>query len=140
MRYNLDGFDLEPLEQMLVVLSRRLKRHKAFDQGPVVSGIVAAQDGVGVLSSSSRCCEFCLQRPAVCKDAQGQPLARLQYYYYLVGCRIVNSRLKPFLALEWERLLDEGELTSGLCLLRRLLCEIPDGEPENFDLQEENVR
>ena len=119
LRYSLASFDLEPLEQMLVTLNRRLKRNKVFDQGRVAGGIVAALDGVEVLSSYSRCCEFCLERQVVSRDPQGQPLIRTQYYHPLVGCQIVSSRVKPFLALEWVRP-GEGELTAGLRLLQRL--------------------
>ncbi len=116
LRYSLAGFDLAPLEEMLVALNRRLKRNKVFDEGRVAGGIVAALDGVQVLSSYSRCCEFCLQRQVVSRDPQGQPLAHTQYYHHLVGCQIVSSRVKPFLALEWVRP-DEGEVTAGLRLL-----------------------
>jgi len=35
LRYSLCGFDLEPLEQMLVDINRRLKRSKALDPGRV---------------------------------------------------------------------------------------------------------
>ena len=34
LRYSLCGFDLDPLEAMLVDVNRRLKRGKAFDEGP----------------------------------------------------------------------------------------------------------
>ena len=51
LRYSLCGFALEPLEQMLVDVNRRLKRNKAFDAGRVQGRIVAALDGIEVLSS-----------------------------------------------------------------------------------------
>jgi len=35
LRYSLCGFDLDPLEAMLVDVNRRLKRGKAFDEGRV---------------------------------------------------------------------------------------------------------
>src|SRR5215469_3526607 len=35
LRYSLCGFQLAPLESMLVDVNRRLKRHKAFDDGRV---------------------------------------------------------------------------------------------------------
>jgi hypothetical protein len=54
LRYGLVGFELEPLEQMLVALNRRLKRNKVFDEGRVAGGIVAAMDGVEVLSIPQR--------------------------------------------------------------------------------------
>src|SRR5687767_12184117 len=51
LRYSLCGFDLEPLEAMLVDVNRRLKRGKAFDEGRVQGRLVAALDGIEVLSS-----------------------------------------------------------------------------------------
>ena len=51
LRYSLCGFALEPLEQMWVDVNRRLKRNKAFDAGRVQGRIVAALDGIEVLSS-----------------------------------------------------------------------------------------
>src|SRR5208283_5001897 len=41
LRYSLCGFDLQPLERMLVDLNRRLKRSKAFDPGRVQGHLVA---------------------------------------------------------------------------------------------------
>src|SRR5258708_9707591 len=57
LRYSLCGFELEPLEAMLVDINRRLKRSKALDAGRVQGHMVAALDGIEVLSSFSRRCE-----------------------------------------------------------------------------------
>jgi hypothetical protein len=119
LRYSLASFTLEPLEQMLVNINRRLKRNKALDPGRVQGRVVAALDGIEVLSSFSRCCEFCLQRRVVSQDEQGQPVEQIQYYHRLVGCQVVSSPVKPILALEWVRP-GEGEDTAALRLLRRL--------------------
>jgi hypothetical protein len=62
LRYSLSGFHLEGLERMLVQVNRTLKRNKALDTGRVQGRIVAALDGIEVLSSYSRCCDSCLQR------------------------------------------------------------------------------
>jgi hypothetical protein len=51
LRYSLSGFHLEGLEQMLVQVNRTLKRNKALDTGRVQGRIVAALDGIEVLSS-----------------------------------------------------------------------------------------
>jgi hypothetical protein len=56
VRYSLCGFDLDPLEAMLVDVNRRLKRGKAFDEGRVQGRLVAALDGIEVLPSFSRHC------------------------------------------------------------------------------------
>ncbi|MFZ0964456.1 MAG: hypothetical protein WAO35_26630 [Terriglobia bacterium] len=120
MRYSLCSFHLEPLEPMLVDVNRRLKRSKALDAGRVQGHLVAALDGVEVLCSFSRCCESCLQRRVTLKDeTTGQSLERIQYYHRAVGCQIVSSPVKPFLAVEWLRP-GEGEDTAALRLLARL--------------------
>lgn len=119
LRYSLCGFNLGGLEQMQVDINRKLKRNKAFDAGRVQGRIVAALDGVEVLSSYSRCCERCLQRRVTVNDQHGQPEERIQYYHRAVGCQIVSSAVKPFLALEWLQP-GEGEDKAALRLLARL--------------------
>jgi hypothetical protein len=119
LRYSLSSFKLEPLEQMLVETNRRLKRSKALDQGRVQGRLVAALDGIEVLSSFSRCCESCLERRVSVKEESGQSLEQIQYYHRVVGCQIIRSPLKPFLAVEWLRP-GEGEDTAALRLLARL--------------------
>jgi len=119
LRYSLSGFALEPLEQMLVDINRRLKRNKAFDVGRVQGRMVAALDGIEVLSSFSRCCESCLQRRVLSPNPEGPPTERIQYYHRAVGCQIVSSPVKPLLAIEWLQP-GEGEDTAALRLLRRL--------------------
>jgi hypothetical protein len=56
LRYSLCSFDRDPLEAMLVDINRRLKRGKAFDEGRLQARLVAALDGIEVLSSFSRRC------------------------------------------------------------------------------------
>jgi len=119
LRYSLCGFDLDSLQQMLVQLNRQLKRNKAFDEGRMQGRIVAALDGIEVLSSYSRCCDSCLQRRVSGLDERGQPVERIQYYHRAVGCQIVSSPVKPLLALEWLQP-GEGEDTAALRLLARL--------------------
>ena len=119
LRYSLCGFDLDPLEAMLVDVNRRLKRGKAFDEGDIEGRRVAAVDGIEVLSSFSRHCENCLQRRVIRKDQTGRRVEETQYYHRGVGCQIVHSPVKPFLALEWLRP-GEGEETAALRLLTRL--------------------
>ena len=74
LRYSLSGFDVEKLESMLVHANRTLKRNKALDAGRVQGRIVAALDGIEVLSSYSRCCETCLQRRVFVRLAPCGPL------------------------------------------------------------------
>jgi hypothetical protein len=120
LRYSLSGFQLESLERMLVQVNRTLKRNKALDTGRVQGRIVAALDGIEVLSSYSRCCDSCLERRVFVRQA-GVKVEQVQYYHRAVGCQIVNSSCKPFMAIEWLQP-REGEDTAAL----RLLGKLPD--------------
>lgn len=119
LRYSLCGFDVTGLEQMLVQVNRTLKRSKALDEGRVQGRIVAALDGVEVLSSYSRCCDSCLERRVASRQG-GVKVEQVQYYHRAVGCQIVSSPVKSFLAIEWLQP-GEGEDTAAL----RLLSKIP---------------
>lgn len=118
LRYSLSGFHLEGLERMLVQANRTLKRNKALDTGRVQGRIVAALDGIEVLSSYSRCCDSCLERRVFVRKA-GVKTEQVQYYHRAVGCQIVSSPCKPFLAIEWLQP-GEGEDTAALRLLHKL--------------------
>jgi hypothetical protein len=119
LRYSLCGFDLEPLEDMLVDVNRRLKRGKAFDEGRVQGRLVAALDGIEIFSSFSHRCESCLERRVARKDQAGRKIEEIQYYHRAVGCQMLHSVVKPFLGIEWVQP-GEGEDTAALRLLRRL--------------------
>jgi len=127
LRYRLCGFDLDPLAAMLVDVNRRLKRDKAFDQGRIQGRLVAALDGIEVLSSFSRCCEHCLERRVMRKDQAGRKIEETQYYHRAVGCQMIHSPVKPFLAIEWLQP-GEGEDTAAL----RLLSRLPDLDGSRF--------
>jgi hypothetical protein len=118
LRYSLSGFHLEGLERMLTDVNRTLKRNKVFDADRVQGRIVAALDGIEVLSSYSRHCDSCLERRTTVRKA-GIKVEQLQYYHRAVGCQIVNGPVKTFLALEWLEP-GEGEDTAALRLLRNL--------------------
>jgi len=109
---------VEPLEAMLVQVNRRLKRNKVFEAGRVQGRIVAALDGIETLSSYSRCCDACLERRVKVRKA-GIKVEQVQYYHRAVGCQIVSSPVKSFVAIEWLQP-KEGEETAALRLLRRL--------------------
>lgn len=118
LRYSLCGFSLPPLEEMLVQVNCTLKRNKVFDTGRVQGRIVAALDGVEILSSYSRCCDACLERRVKLRKG-GVKVEQVQYYHRAVGCQIVSSPVKAFLALEWLQP-GEGEDTAALRLLNKL--------------------
>jgi hypothetical protein len=100
LRYSLSSFSVPDLEQMLVQVNRTLKRNKAFYPNRVQGRIVAALDGVEVLSSYSRCCDACQERRVQVRKA-GVKVEQVQYYHRAVGCQIVSSPVKAFLAVEW---------------------------------------
>ena len=118
LRYSLCGFSLPPLEAMLVDVNRTLKRNKVFDDGRVQGRIVAALDGIEVLSSYSRCCDACLERRVFVRQG-GVRVEQLQYYHRAVACQIVSSPVKAVLAVEWLRP-GEGEDAAALRLLHKL--------------------
>ncbi|HEX6504117.1 MAG TPA: hypothetical protein VF011_12755 [Terriglobales bacterium] len=120
LRYSLCGFSLPPLEAMLVDVNRTLKRNKAFDEGRVQGRIVAALDGIEVLSSYSRCCDVCLERRVSLRQG-GVKTEQLQYYHRAVACQIVSSPVKAVLAVEW---LQPGETEEAAAL--RLLHKLPE--------------
>src|SRR5438105_10792742 len=78
---------------MLVNVNWTLKRNKVFDEGRVQGRIVAALDGIEVLSSYSRCCDACLERRVFVRQA-GVKVEQVQYYHRAVGCQIVSSPTK----------------------------------------------
>ena len=118
LRYSLSGFHLEGLEQMLTGINRTLKRNKVFDADRVQGRVVAALDGIEVLSSYSRHCDSCLERRVMVKKA-GVKVEQIQYYHRAVGCQMISGPVKTFLALEWLKP-GEGEDTAALRLLRSL--------------------
>src|SRR5258708_8528426 len=77
----------------------------------------AALDCSGVLSGFSRRCDRCLQRRVIKKDQAGRKIEETQYYHRAVGCQMIHSPVKPFLAIEWLRP-GEGEDTAALRPLR----------------------
>lgn len=126
LRYSLCGFSLSPLERLLVDINRTLKRNKAFDDGRVQGRIVAAVDGIEVLSSYSRCCDACLERRVSVRQG-GIKVERLQYYHRAVACQIVSSPVKAVLAMEW---LQPGETEDAAAL--RLLHKLPEAYGSRF--------
>lgn len=126
LRYSLSGFHLEGLERILTDANRTLKRNKVFDADRVQGRIVAALDGIEVLSSYSRHCDCCLER-RVTVGKGGVKSEQLQYYHRAVGCQIVNGPVKTFLALEWLRP-GEGEDSAAL----RLLSNLPERYGSRF--------
>jgi len=53
------------------------------------------------------------------KDQAGRKIEETQYYHRAVGCQMIHSPVKPFLAGEWLRP-GESQEAAALRLLRRL--------------------
>ena len=104
LRYSLCGFDLAPLEAMLVDVNRRLKRGKAFDEGRVQGRLVAALDGIEVLSSFSRRCDSCLQRRV--SEGSGRPQGGADSV--LPSCRRLPDGPQPGQAISRHRMAPAG--------------------------------
>lgn len=119
LRYSLSGFEVATLERLLVEINRQLKRNKALESGRVGGRLVAALDGVEVLSSESRCCEQCLQRTVWETSAAGERVAHRQYYHRVVGCQMVGGVVQPLLGLELVRS-GEDEVAAAKRLLRKI--------------------
>ena len=118
LRYSLCGFQTAPLEEMLVDVNQRLKRSKAFDDGRVQGRIVVAIDGIEVISSFSRHCEFCSTR-TVKRRENGHIVEHTQYFHRAVGCQVVHCDVKSFLGIQWQ-LPGETEVAATMHLLDRL--------------------
>lgn len=71
---------------LLVGVNRTLKRNKVFDAGRVQGRVVAALDGIEVLSSYSRCCDACLERRVTVRK-NGIKTEQVQYYHAPSGVR-----------------------------------------------------
>lgn len=118
LRYSLCGFHIEPLEEMLVDVNQRLKRSKAFDDGRIQGRIVVAIDGIEIISSFSRHCEYCSTRTIKRKE-NGRMVEHIQYFHRAVGCQVVHCDVKSFLGIEWQ-LPGETEVAATMRLLDRL--------------------
>lgn len=118
LRYSLCGFHTALLEETLLDVNQRLKRGKAFDDGRVQGRLVVAIDGIEVLSSFSRHCEFCSTR-TVKRRENGRMVEHTQYFHRAVGCQVVHCNVKSFLGIEWQ-LPGETEVAAAMRLLDRL--------------------
>jgi hypothetical protein len=87
------SLNLQLLEGMPVDVNRHLKRSKAFDQGRVQGHLVAAVDGIEVLSCFSRCCDSRLERRVTLKREWSQGRAD-SYYHRALGYQMVHSPVK----------------------------------------------
>lgn len=119
LRYRLASFDRDPLPALRGEVNRRFKRAQVFEEGRVPGHLVAALDGVEVLSRFRRHGESGLPRRVTRKDQAGRKIEETQYCHRAVGCQMIHSPVQPFLGGEGLRPGDSEE-AAALRLLRRL--------------------
>lgn len=117
IRDSLSQFELRLLHEVHEDIIQTARKNKVFQQGNIGGMKVAGLDGVEMFESTKKCCEHCLTRV---KEGV------THYFHRAVGCMTVGS--DPHVILGMEHLhpkqdgsdKDEGELTGGKRLLRRL--------------------
>ena len=100
-------------------INRKLKRGKAFEESKMHGLLVVSLDANEQFCSDHRCCEDCLSREVICKDAQGNEVKKTQYYHKQVYAQLSGPRLSVILDVEPMRP-GEEECAAALRLLRRM--------------------
>jgi hypothetical protein len=109
----------ERLRRGLRWINRKLKRGKGLEASKVHGLWVVSLDANEQFCSDHRCCDDCLSREVVCKDAQGQEVKKTQYYHKQVYAQLSGPRLSVVLDVEPMRP-GEEECAAALRLLRRM--------------------
>ena len=117
--YAADGMDPERLRRVLRLLNRKLKRGKALEASKVHGLLVVSLDANEQFCSDHRCCEDCLTREVVSKDANGNEVSNTQYYHKQVYAQLSGPRLSAILDQEPMRP-GEEECAAALRLLQRM--------------------
>ena len=112
---------MEPqrLRRGLRFINRKLKRGKGFEASKLHGLLVVSLDANEQFWSEHRCCEDCLTREVVCKDARGNEVKKIQYYHKQVYAQLSGPHLSVILDLEPMRP-GEEECAAALRLLRRM--------------------
>jgi len=118
VRRCLNDFDLDGIKNIHNDMIKTIIKNKVFKNGTLDSLKVVAIDGVELFESTKKCCDSCLTRV----DKNGTT----HYFHRSVVCATVGS--DPHIILGQEMLepkrdgsdKDEGELTGGKRLIRRL--------------------
>lgn len=109
----------EQLRRAARFINRKLKRGKAFEESKMHGLLVVSLDANEQFCSDHRCCEDCLRREVICKDAQGNEVKKTQYYHKQVYVQLSRPRLSVILEVEPMRP-GEEECAAALRLLRRM--------------------
>lgn len=117
--YASERMDPEQLRRVARYIHRRLKRGKSFEASKMHGLLVVSLDANEQVCSGHRCCEDCLNREVTCKDAQGEPVKKTQYYHKQIYAQLSGPCLSVILDIEPMRP-GEEECAAALRLLRRM--------------------
>jgi hypothetical protein len=117
--YASNRMEPERLRRALRFINRTLKRGKGLEASKVHGLLVASLDANEQFCSDHRCCEDCLTREVVCKDAEGHAVKKIQYYHKQVYAQLSGPHLSVILDVEPLRPGDE-ECAAALRLLQRM--------------------
>ena len=117
--YASNRMDPEQLRRAGVFINKKLKRGKSFEQNKVHGLLVVSLDANEQFCSDHRCCEECLSREVLCKDAQGNEVKKTQYYHKQIYAQLSGPRLSVILDTEPMRP-GEEECAAALRLLHRM--------------------
>jgi hypothetical protein len=120
----------EQLRRAGIFINRKLKRGKSLQESKLHGLWAVSLDANEQFCSDHRCCEDCLSREVTCKDAQGNPINKTQYYHKQIYAQLSGPRLSVILDFEPMRP-GEEECAAALRLLHRMRKQYG---PRFFDL------
>jgi Transposase DDE domain len=117
--YASERMDPAQLRRAAIWINRKLKRGKAFEDNKINGLLVVSLDANEQFCSDHRCCEDCLSREVICKDAHGKEFKKTQYYHKQVYAQLSGPELSVILDVEPMRQ-GEEECAAALRLLGRM--------------------
>jgi len=117
--YASNHMDPERLRRVAIFINRKLKRGKGLEASKMHGLLVVSLDANEQFCSDHRCCEDCLTREVISKDAQGNEVRKTQYYHKQVYAQLSGPNLSVILDMEPMRP-GEEECAAALRLLRRM--------------------
>ena len=117
--YASNRMDPAQLRRAGVFINKKLKRGKSFGASKMHGLLVVSLDANEQFCSDHRCCQECLSREVVGKDAQGQEVRKTQYYHKQIYAQLSGPHLSVLLDVEPMRAGQE-ECAAALRLLRRM--------------------
>ncbi|MEI6569400.1 MAG: transposase [Verrucomicrobiota bacterium] len=117
--YASDRMDPDQLRRGCVYINRMLKRGKSLERNKVQGLLVVSIDANEQFCTDHRCCDDCLNREVVCKDAKGGEFKKVQYYHKQVYAQLSGTHISVILDFEPLRQ-GEEECGAALRMLRRI--------------------